>query len=148
MALMVRALLISMLLATAATVQAAEPVPLAPVEARFLEFLDAANAVDYVNSGLVAEYEGHDLAYWEAAVRERHAALLGSIGKLDEAKLAPADAAALAAIRVTLDDYGNPSPAVHSSIRRLSTTGRSIRTTETGFPIHRATARTCGPATR
>jgi hypothetical protein len=109
---MIRFLLGSLLLAAAIAVHAAEPAPLAPVEALFLEFLDAANAVDYVNSGLVAEYEGHDLAYWEAAVRERHAALLAGIGKLDEPQLAKPDAAALAAMRVTLADYGDPSPAV------------------------------------
>jgi hypothetical protein len=110
MGVMIKSLLVSLLLSVVATVHAAEPGALAPVEARFLEFLDAANAVDYVNSGIVAEYEGHDLAYWEAAVRDRHAALLASIGTLDEPKLAPPDAAALAAIRVTLDDYGDPSP--------------------------------------
>jgi hypothetical protein len=120
MGVMVRALLISFLLAATGAGHAAEPGPLAPVEARFLDFLDAANAVDYVNSGMVAEYEGHDLAYWEAAVRERHAALLASIGKLDEPKLASPDAAALAAIRVTLDDYGNPSPAVTNAETELA----------------------------
>ncbi len=117
---MIKSLLISLLLAFVATVHAAEPGPLAPVEARFLEFLDAANAVGYVNSGIVAKYEDHDLAYWEAAVRERHAALLASIGTLDEPQLAPPDAAALAAIRVTLEDYGDPSPAVANAEGELS----------------------------
>jgi hypothetical protein len=117
---MIKSLLISLVLAAGAPVQAAEPGPLAPVEACFLAFLDAANAVDYVDSGIVAGYEGHDLAYWKAAVRERHAALLASIGKLDEPKLAPPDAAALAAIGVTLDDYGDPSPAVANAEAELS----------------------------
>jgi hypothetical protein len=117
---MVRTLLVLMLLAAVGTAQPAEPGPLAPVEAQFLEFLDAANAVDYVDSGMVAEYEGRDLASWKAAVRERHAALLASIGKLDEPKLAPSDAAALAAIRVTLDDYGDPSPAAANAEIELS----------------------------
>ncbi|MEX2149638.1 MAG: hypothetical protein WD793_05460 [Steroidobacteraceae bacterium] len=117
---MIRCLLAALLLVTSTGLQAAESTPLAPVEARFLEFLDAANAVDYVNSGMVAEYEDHDLAYWEAAVRERHAALFASIAQLDEPGLAPPDAAALAAIRVTLDDYGDPSPAVANAEAELS----------------------------
>lgn len=88
------------------------PAPLAEIEATFLEFLDAANAVDYINSGMVAEYERRDLKSWDAQLQERHKALLANIEALDEAKLEAPDAAALAAIRVTLADYGNPSPAV------------------------------------
>jgi hypothetical protein len=86
--------------------------PLAPTEALFLEFLDAANAVDYINSGIVAEYDGQDLAAWDARLLDRHKTLLASIEALDEPKLEAADTAAIAAIRVTLADYGNPSPAV------------------------------------
>lgn len=88
------------------------PAPLVEIEATFLEFLDAANAVDYINSGMVAEYEGRDLKSWDAQLQERHKALLANIEALDEAKLEAPDAAALAAIRVTLADFGNPSPAV------------------------------------
>ena len=91
---------------------AADPAPLAKTEALFLEFLDAANAVDYINSGMVAEYEKRDLASWDAQLQAKHKALLESVAVLDAARLAAADQAALAAIRVTLDDYGNPSPAV------------------------------------
>jgi hypothetical protein len=89
--------------------------PLAPTEALFLEFLDAANAVDYINSGLVVEYEDQDLAAWDARLQEGYKALMASIEALDEPKLPPADTAALAAIRVTLADRGNPSPAVASA---------------------------------
>jgi hypothetical protein len=41
-------------------------------------------------------------------------ALMASIAALDEPKLEAADTVALAAIRVTLADYGNPKPAVRS----------------------------------
>ena len=91
---------------------AAGPAPLAKTEALFLEFLDAANAVDYINSGFVATYEQRDLASWDAQLQHKHKELQHAIAALDEAKLPAADKAALAAIRVTLDDYGNPSPAV------------------------------------
>ena len=104
-----------LLIAMSAGTSAAEPAntsPLAPTEALFLEFLDAANAVDYINSGMVAEYEGQDLAAWDARLLDRHQALLATIAALEEPKLEAADTAALAAIRVTLADYGDPSPAV------------------------------------
>ena len=86
--------------------------PLAPTEALFLEFLDAANAVDYIDSGFVAVYDGPDLAAWEARRLDRHKALIASIEALDEPNLAQDDKAALAAIRVTLADRGDPGPAV------------------------------------
>jgi hypothetical protein len=91
---------------------ATEPGPLAPTEALFLEFLDAANAVDFINSGMVADYEGRALASWDAQRAERHKALIASIAAIDERRLPREDIAALAAIRVTLADYGDPSPAV------------------------------------
>jgi hypothetical protein len=91
--------------------EAADASPLAPTEALFLEFLDAANAVDYIDSGFVAEYEGLDLAAWDARRLERHQALTASIAALDEPRLNAADTAALAAIRVTLADLGDPGPA-------------------------------------
>ena len=94
---------------------APDPAPLAETEARFLDFLDAANAAGYIESGAVAQYEYRDLAAWNALLRERHEALLASIETLDEEKLPAADAKALAAIRVTLADYGEPGPAADES---------------------------------
>ncbi len=91
---------------------ATEPGPLAPTEALFLEFLDAANAVDFIHSGMAADYEGRDLASWDAQRIDRHKALIASIAAIDERKLPREDIRALAAIRVTLGDYGDPSPAV------------------------------------
>jgi len=108
-----KALCALILLACASLPAAAtEPGPLAPTEALFLEFLDASNAVDYIHSGMVADYEGRDLASWDTQRIERHKALIASIAVIDERKLERADIAALAAIRVTLADYGDPSPAV------------------------------------
>ena len=101
-----------LLFAAAHPALAADLSPLAPTEALFLEFLDAANAVDYINSGFAADYESRDLASWDAQRLDRHKALIASIAALDEQKLPREDLAALAAIRVTLADYGNPSPAV------------------------------------
>lgn len=105
-------LLLGMLAGDASAAETPESSPLAPTEALFLEFLDAANAVDYIDSGFTAVYDGLDLAAWEARRLDRHKALIASIEALEVPNLAPDDTAALAAIRVTLADYGNPSPAV------------------------------------
>ena len=91
---------------------AADPTPLAETEALFLQFLDARDAVAYLNSGHVTQYEGGNVDAWDAKLRDRHQALLGSLAALNPAKLSPEDQAAVAAIRVTLADFGDPSPAV------------------------------------
>ncbi len=101
-----------LLLAAAPSALADDLPPLAPTETLFLEFLDAANAVDYINSGVVSDYENRDLASWDTQRVERHKALIASIAAIDERDLPREDLAALAAIRVTLADYGDPSPAV------------------------------------
>jgi hypothetical protein len=113
-------LICALLAAPAAAHATTEPSPLAATEALFLEFLDAANAVDYINSGLVTEYESRDLKSWDAQLHDRHKALLANVAALDEPKLDPADKAALAAIHVTLDDYGDPSPAVANAEAELA----------------------------
>jgi hypothetical protein len=100
-----------LLLGTGAAL-AAPPAPLAEPERLFLEFLDARDAVAYLNSGHVAEYEGRKVDAWDEALKARHGALLASLDALDPAKLSPEDRAALAAMRVTLADFGDPSPAV------------------------------------
>ncbi len=102
---------------------ATEPGPLAPTEALFLEFLDAANAVDFIHSGMAADYEGRDLASWDAQRIDRHKALIASIAAIDERKLPREDIRALAAIRVTLGDYGDPSPAVANAPDSLGLQG-------------------------
>jgi hypothetical protein len=92
--------------------EAAPPSPLAPTEALFLEFLDARDAVAYINSGHVDEWEGAKIDAWNERQLARHKALLANIATLKPAELPPADAAALAAINITLADFGDPSPAV------------------------------------
>jgi hypothetical protein len=96
----------------AAAAQAAEPSPLAPAEAIFLDFLDAHGAVGAIDSGLWPDFKGRSRESWDAAVRDRHKALNDALAALDVGKLAPEDRAALAAMRVTLADWGDPSPAV------------------------------------
>jgi hypothetical protein len=91
---------------------AAPPSPLAPAEAIFLDFLDAHGAVGAIDSGLWPDFKGRSRESWDAAVKDRHRALTDQLAALDVAKLSPADQAALTAMRVTLADWGDPSPAV------------------------------------
>src|SRR6187200_3006849 len=83
---------------------AAEPSPLAPAEAIFLDFLDAANAVGAIDSGLWTEFEGRDRASWDAQQKDRYAALTKNLDALEVKTLTDADQAALKAMRVTLAD--------------------------------------------
>ena len=91
---------------------AAPPSPLAPAEAIFLDFLDAHGAVGAIDSGLWPDFKGRSRESWDAAVKDRHRALTDQLAALDVEKLSPADQAALTAMRVTLADWGDPSPAV------------------------------------
>ena len=91
---------------------AAPPSPLAPAEATFLDFLDAHGAVGAIDSGLWPDFKGRGRESWDAAVKDRHRALTDQLAALDVEKLSPADQAALTAMRVTLADWGDPSPAV------------------------------------
>jgi hypothetical protein len=91
---------------------AAPPSPLAPAEAIFLDFLDAHGAVGAIDSGLWPDFKGRSRESWDAAVKDRHRALTDQLAALDVEKLSAADQAALAAMRVTLADWGDPSPAV------------------------------------
>lgn len=83
------------------------PEPLAATEAAFLEFLDAANAVGVIDSGLYAEYEGRDLAAWQALEQQHRAALAARFDAIDEASLKPNEAEAVKAMRRTFNDYAN-----------------------------------------
>ena len=99
-----------LLLAGAA--QAADPSPLAASETIFLEFLDAGGAVGAIDSGLWPEYKQRSRAAWDAIQKDRYAALKKSLAALDVEKLNAPDKAAVAAMLVTLADWGDPSPAV------------------------------------
>lgn len=91
---------------------ATEAAPLAETERLFLEFLAARDAVAYLNSGHVDEWEGAKVDAWTERQLTRHQALLASIRTLEPAKLPASEQAALAAIHITLADFGDPSPAV------------------------------------
>lgn len=85
--------------------------PFGETERLFLDFLDARDASAYLETGHAEEWDGAKLDAWNERLRERHAKLAAKIATLDAAALSPADQAALAAIRVTLDDFGEPEPA-------------------------------------
>ena len=81
--------------------------PVAETETIFLEFLDAANAVGAIDSGLYTEYEGRDLAAWQALEQKHRAALAAKLDAIDETPLEPYELNAVAAMRRTFGDYAN-----------------------------------------
>ena len=101
-----------LLLGAVGAVHATEPSPLAPAEATFLDFLDAHGAVGAIDSGLWPDFEGRSRESWDTTVKDRHRALIDQLAALDVEELSPEDQAALTAMRVTLADWGDPSPAV------------------------------------
>ena len=81
--------------------------PVAETETIFLEFLDAANALSAIDSGLYTEYEGRDLAAWQAQEQKHRAALAAKLDAIDETQLEPYELNAVAAMRRTFGDYAN-----------------------------------------
>ena len=102
----------------AAMAESRETAPLAETERLFLEFLAARDASAYLETGHVKEWDGAGLETWNERLVARHKALTTSLARLDTAALAPSDQAALAAIRVTLGDIGDPAPAAADGARR------------------------------
>jgi len=105
-------LLVCTLILYAGAATAAGPAPLAETERLFLEFLDARDAVAYINSGHVDEWQGAKIDAWSERQLARHQALLANIATLEPARLPSSEQAALAAINITLADFGDPAPAV------------------------------------
>ena len=88
--------------------------PVETTEAIFLDFLDADSAVGVIDSGLYAQYQGQDRAAWDRKRRDRHQVLMAQLTAIDPLALSPDDAAAVAAMRVTLRDHADPSAAFGS----------------------------------
>ncbi|TFH49256.1 MAG: hypothetical protein E4H01_04665 [Lysobacterales bacterium] len=79
-------------------------------ETLFLDFLNAGHAVDAINSGLFTQFEGRDLAAWEAQRHDRRRALSARLAAIDPVDLTIADVAAVAAMRKTFADYAEEDP--------------------------------------
>ncbi len=100
--------------------------PVETTEAIFLDFLDADSAVGVIDSGLYAQYQGQDRAAWDRKRRDRHQVLMAQLTAIDPLALSPDDAAAVAAMRVTLRDHADPSAAFGSDadVPKCSDAGR------------------------
>jgi hypothetical protein len=132
---------IVLLLAAMGAAQASEPGPLAAVEAQFLEFLDARDASAYLETGHVDEWDGAKLETWNERLRDRHKTLVASLEILPPATLSPADQAAVAAIRVTLADFGDPEPAATEERKEPACADREDKTL--GYEKLSAALRAC-----
>lgn len=81
----------------------------AAAESAFTEFLDAADAVSFIDSGYVDQVSGGDLAAWRRKAAESQAALVAALGRAASGSLSKDDALAVAAMRRTLEGYGPDS---------------------------------------
>ncbi len=91
---------------TAAAVPAAAPdngpVALAAAERVFIDYLDARDAVALVESGKDDRFQGRRLEQWQEQASARRITLDAALAVLEPVTLAPADAAALKAMRQSL----------------------------------------------
>lgn len=100
----VAGLLLGLAAATAlpATPPANGPAAIATAEQDFIDYLDARDAVAFVESGKVARFEGRDLAVWQRHATEKRAALDAALSALRADALASTDRSALEAMRRSL----------------------------------------------
>ncbi|MCM2311525.1 MAG: M3 family metallopeptidase [Steroidobacteraceae bacterium] len=99
--------------------------PFATAELSFLEFLDAAAAISFIESGATSRFEGRDLGDWGRTAAERRKQLDADLARVGTDALDTDDARALAAMRTTLAsfDTGNatgasPAPACADARRQ------------------------------
>jgi hypothetical protein len=91
--------------ASASPARPAEPraaASLASAETGFLDFLDAHGVTTYLESGGAARFRGADIDAWRAARVAARGRLDAALAAVDEPRLTPADAKALAALRASL----------------------------------------------
>lgn len=75
----------------------------AATEQAFLEYLDAAGAVAFIESGMVDRYADRDLAAWKRVLGERRGLLDADLAAIAPGRLEAADALAVRAMRRSLD---------------------------------------------
>ena len=89
---------------TAARADAPPNPGVAAAESAFLDYLDAAGAVGYIESGGARSFSGKGLAAWKARLETRRNHLDRTLSRIEPDKLDTADRDAVAAMRRTLAD--------------------------------------------
>lgn len=96
--------------------------PLATAEQSFLEYLDAAGAIAFIESGATGRFDGQDLAGWRRTAGERRQQLDEDLARVATDALDTGDARALAAMLRTLVASGasdaSPAPTCADAQRR------------------------------
>ncbi len=85
--------------------------PMTSAELAYIDTLDAGNAVDLIDSGYVAEFDGRDRDAWEALLQQRRDEIDARLAALPATGLPPADAAARAAIARSLASLDSLVPS-------------------------------------
>lgn len=101
------AALIVLVLGTALAAAQADTPPslaVATAESAFLDYLDAAGAVGYIESGGAKSYGGSGLAAWKARLDTQRNHLDTTLSRIEPGKLDAADRDAVAAMRKSLAD--------------------------------------------
>ena len=110
-------------LALAACPASAEAPPTVRVaESAFTSFLDAADAVSYIDSGHVNRVEGRDLAGWRQIAGSRQQALSAALATAGSGQLSKADSSAVAAMRKSLDAFEPDAFASNDAVSAAPTT--------------------------
>ena len=82
---------------------------LAQTESVYADAVDAAAAIETIDSGLISSYGGHDRHAWEQIYRQRRDALVALLAKLPSEGLPQSDARAVAVMRRRLENWpANP----------------------------------------
>jgi hypothetical protein len=101
-----RAFVVLAMVAALSAVQADAPtdIAVATAESAFVDYLDAAGAAGYIESGGAKSYGGKDLAAWTARLEKQRRQLDAALSQLVPGGLGTLDRAAVAAMRKSLAD--------------------------------------------
>jgi hypothetical protein len=78
----------------------------------FANFLDAQGAVETIDSGLVAQLDGHDRATWQRRRDQARAELDGRLKNLVQQKLSSTDARVMSRMRSTFEELSDPGASM------------------------------------
>jgi hypothetical protein len=96
-------------------------------ETLFADYLDAAGAVDTIESGVAAEFDGANGEAWSARYQTSEAALTRALEAIDEATLSPQQRRSVATMRSALALRAGSGEARCEDARRADATGGELR---------------------
>jgi hypothetical protein len=138
------ALSLAALILAASPAGAETPSAVRAAESAFTTFLDAADAVSYIDSGYANRVEGRDLAGWRHIAADRQRTLSAALATAGKGTLSESDASAVAAMRKSLEAFEpDQFSANDAATTAPAVTCRDAQRRDLDYPAMRASLVQC-----